>query len=94
MAIGIAEILQQLCRVRVQVITVCGVFSGNGALESVNDVAMVLGSRDPVAALGRIAYPGRLPLLPLTNWNRWHLQGAGAFSTQSPAENFPLRTPR
>jgi hypothetical protein len=53
------------------VITVCGVFSGNGALESVNDVAMVLGSRDPVAALGRIAYPGRLPLLPLSNWNRW-----------------------
>ena len=71
MAIGIAEILQQLCRVRVQVITVCGVFSGNGALESVNDVAMVLGSRDPVAALGRIAYPGRLPLLPLSNWNCW-----------------------
>ena len=56
---------------KVQVITVCGVFSGNGALESVNDVAMVVGSRDPVAALGRIAYPGRLPLLPLSNCNRW-----------------------
>lgn len=71
MAIGTAEILQQLCRVRVQVITVCGVFSGNGALASVEDVAMVVGTRDPVAALGRIAYPGRLSLLPLTNWNRW-----------------------
>ena len=71
MAIGTAEILQQLCRVRVQVITICGVFSGNGALESVNDVAMVVGSQDPVAALGRIAYPGRLSLLPLSNWNRW-----------------------
>jgi hypothetical protein len=32
---------------------------------------MVVGTRDPVAALGRIAYPGRLSLLPLTNWNRW-----------------------
>lgn len=71
MAIGIAEILQQLCRVRVQVITVCGVFSGNGDLESVNDVAMVVGSHDPVAALGRIAYPGRLSLLPLSKWNLW-----------------------
>ena len=71
MAIGTAEILQQLCRVRVQVITICGVFSGNGELESVNDVAMVVGSQDPVAALGRIAYPGRLSLLPLSNWNRW-----------------------
>ena len=71
MAIGTAEILQQLCRVRVQVITICGVFSGNGELESVNDVAMVVGSQDPVAALGRIAYPGRLSFLPLSNWNCW-----------------------
>ena len=47
------------------VITACGVFSGNGALETIRDVAMVVGSRDPVAALGRIAYPGRLSLLPL-----------------------------
>ena len=29
------------------------------------------GSRDPVAALGRLAYPGRLLPLPLSNWNRW-----------------------
>jgi len=57
--------------VPVQVITVCGVFSGNGALETIRDVAMVVGSRDPVAALGRIAYPGRLSLLLLSNWNRW-----------------------
>ena len=71
MALGTAEILQQLCRVPVQVITVCGVFSGNGALETIRDVAMVVGSRDPVAALGRIAYPGRLSLLLLSNWNRW-----------------------
>ena len=35
------------------------------------DVAMVVGSRDVVAALGRIAYPGRLPFLFLSNWNRW-----------------------
>ncbi len=71
MAIGTAEMLQKLCSIPVQVITVCGVFSGNGALESINDVAMVIGSKDPVAAFGRLAYPGRLSLLPLTNWNRW-----------------------
>ena len=76
MAIGTAEILQQLCRVRVQVITVCGVFSGNGELESINDVAMVVGSHDPVAALGRIAYPGRLPLLLFSNWNCWQRRNA------------------
>lgn len=71
MAIGTAELLQQLCHVPVQVITVCGVFSGNGSLDAIKDVAMVVGSRDVVAALGRIAYPGRLPLLFLSNWNRW-----------------------
>lgn len=71
MAIGTAAMLQKICHVPVQVITVCGVFSGNGDLTSVDHVAMVVGSRDPVAALGRIAYPGRLVLLPLSNWNRW-----------------------
>lgn len=71
MAIGTAAMLQKLCHVPVQVITVCGVFSGNGDLSSVDHVAMLVGSRDPVAALGRLAYPGRLPLLPLSNWNRW-----------------------
>ena len=38
MAIGTAAMLQRLCRVPVQVITVCGVFSGNGDLESVDHV--------------------------------------------------------
>lgn len=71
MAIGAAAMLQKICHVPVQVITVCGVFSGNGDLTSVDHVAMVVGSRDPVATLGRIAYPGRLFLLPLSNWNRW-----------------------
>ena len=71
MAIGTAEMLQKLCCRPVQVISICGVFSGNAALESIQDVAMVVGSKDPVAAFGRLAYPGRLSLLPLTNWNRW-----------------------
>lgn len=73
MAIGTAAMLQKICRVPVQVITVCGVFSGNGDLSDIDHVAMVVGSRDPVAALGRLAYPGRLVLLPLSNWNRWQL---------------------
>ncbi|MFL0768700.1 MAG: alpha/beta hydrolase [Prochlorococcus sp.] len=71
MAIGTAEMLQRICRVPVQVITVCGVFSGNGELSEINRVATIVGSRDPVAAFGQIAYPGRLPLLPFSKWNRW-----------------------
>ena len=75
MAIGTAAMLQKLCHVPVQVITVCGVFSGNGDLETLDHVAMVVGEKDPVAAFGRIAYPGRSPLLPLSNWNRWLRHG-------------------
>ena len=76
MAIGTAALLQRICQVPVQVITVCGVFSGNGDLDSVEHVAMVIGSKDPIAAFGRIAYPGRLPMFPLTNWNKWCRRGA------------------
>lgn len=71
MAIGTAEMLQRICRVPVQVITVCGVFSGNGELNEINRLATIVGSKDPVAALGQLAYPGRLPVLPFSKWNRW-----------------------
>ena len=36
---------------------------------------MVVGSKDLIAAFARIAYPGRLPMLPLTNWNNWCRRG-------------------
>lgn len=69
MAMGMADYLRRLCRCPVRIITCCGVFSGNQLLEQVGAITMVVGSRDPVAAFGRIAYPGRSPLLPLSNWN-------------------------
>jgi len=70
MAMGVADYLRRICRCPVRIITFCGVFSGNQLLEEVSRIAMVVGSADPVAAFGRIAYPGRSPLLPLSNWNR------------------------
>jgi len=44
MAIVTADMLQRICQVPVQVIIVCGVFNGNGDLESLEHVAMVIGS--------------------------------------------------
>jgi hypothetical protein len=55
MAMAMADVLQVLCRCPVQIVTCCGVFSGNQRLDQVAGIAMVVGSRDPVAALGREA---------------------------------------
>ena len=75
MAMGMADVLQVICRCPVQIVTCCGVFSGNQRLSQVAGIAMVVGSRDPVAALGQLLFPGRSPLLPLSNWNKARLAG-------------------
>jgi hypothetical protein len=75
MAMGMADVLEVLCRCPVQILTCCGVFSGNQRLDQVTGIAMVVGSQDPVAALGPLLFPGRSPLLPLSNWNKACLAG-------------------
>jgi hypothetical protein len=75
MAMGMADVLQVLCRCPVQILTCCGVFSGNQRLDQVAGIAMVVGSRDPVAALGPLLFPGRSRLLPLSNWNKARFAG-------------------
>lgn len=70
MALGAADYLQRLCPVPLRVITLCGVFSGNHPLERLEAIGTVVGSRDPVAAFGRVAYPARSALAPLSPWRR------------------------
>ncbi|MEB3332290.1 MAG: alpha/beta hydrolase [Synechococcaceae cyanobacterium] len=70
MAFGVSDYLTRLCRTPVRIISVCGVFSGNHPLDRLSGIATVVGSRDPVAAFGNIAYPGRSPLLPGSRWRR------------------------
>ncbi|MEY3544562.1 MAG: hypothetical protein RLZZ106_1002 [Cyanobacteriota bacterium] len=70
MAMGVADYLRRITRAPVSIISFCGVFSGNQVLHQLTGITTIVGSKDPVAAFGRIAYPGRSPLLPLSNWNK------------------------
>jgi hypothetical protein len=76
MAMGVADYLRRISRAPVSIISFCGVFSGNQVVNSVAGITTIVGTHDPVAAFGRIAYPGRLPLLPLSNWNKALARGA------------------
>ncbi|MBM5806827.1 MAG: alpha/beta hydrolase [Cyanobacteria bacterium M_surface_10_m2_179] len=75
MAMGVADYLRRITQAPVSIISFCGVFSGNQVLDQLSGITTIVGSKDPVAAFGRIAYPGRSPLLPLSNWNK--AQAAG-----------------
>lgn len=75
MAMGVADYLRRLCRAPVSIVSFCGVFSGNQVLEQIAGITTIVGSRDPVAAFGQIAYPGRSFALPLSNWNRARARG-------------------
>lgn len=76
MAMGAADYLRRLCRTPVRIVTFCGVFGGNHRLDGVQGIVTIVGGRDPVAAFGNIAYPGRLPLLVFSSWNRAVSHGA------------------
>ena len=75
MAFGVADYLRRICHAPVGIITCCGVFSGNQVVQGLQGIHMLVGSRDPVAGLGPLAYPGRSPLLPLSNWNKAKRRG-------------------
>lgn len=75
MAMGLGDYLRRIADCRVRVVTFCGVFSGNQLLDNIGVITTINGSRDPVAAFGRVAFPGRLALLPLSNWNRARARG-------------------
>jgi hypothetical protein len=70
MAFGVADYLSRMVQVPLHIISFCGVFSGDHALERVASISTVVGDRDPVAAFSNIAYPGRTPLLPFSRWRR------------------------
>lgn len=68
-AMATAEYLRRLAQSDVVLITLCGVFSANHELSKLASITTVVGTEDPVAAIGQIAYPGRLPILKNSRWN-------------------------
>jgi hypothetical protein len=69
-ALGAAEYLRRLTNSKIKIMTLCGVFSANHELEKITSISTLVGTADPVAAIGRIAYPGRLPIVRNSNWNQ------------------------
>jgi len=100
MAMGVGDYLRRITRSAVSIVSFCGVFSGNQQLHQLAGITQIVGSHDPVAAFGRLAYPGRLPLLPLSNWNkawaqgqiqRWEIAGLNHNGSRGPfADRFRL----
>lgn len=74
-ALGAAEYLRRLTDSEIKVVTLCGVFSANHELEQITTISTLVGSADPVAAIGQIAYPGRLPIVINSNWNQTIIAG-------------------
>lgn len=68
-AMATAEYLRRLTQSDVILITLCGVFSANHELSKLASITTVVGTDDPVAAIGQIAYPGRLAMIKTSRWN-------------------------
>lgn len=69
MAIGSASVLS-LLGVPVDVVSVGGVFAADRGLDQIRHLWDLRGSRDRVRRLALIAFPGRLPVMRSSPWNR------------------------
>ena len=74
MALGSAAYLSQMCKTKVSVFTLCGVYSGNQELKSLSKITTIQGLKDPVAGLCRFLFPRRI-FYSLSKWTRAERSG-------------------
>ncbi len=69
MSMGSVSFLKQATGAPIEVISLAGVISGNTGAMEVERLYHLVGQKDGVEKLGPIMFPGRWPLLFLSNWN-------------------------
>ncbi len=74
-SMGALPHLRRLLQAPVEMISLGGVFAGNGGFLQAEHVYHLVGSRDPVERIGPVAFPGRWRWLGLSFWNRARRKG-------------------
>jgi predicted Abi (CAAX) family protease len=74
-AMGALPHLRRLLQAPVEVISLAGVFAGNGGFLDAEHVHHLVGSKDPVERIGPVAFPGRWHWQGLSFWNRARRKG-------------------
>lgn len=74
-ALGAARYLKEALETPVYVISVGGVLSDDPGISYVDHLYHLQGTRDRVAPLGALLYPGRWPFLGYSPWNRARKEG-------------------
>ncbi|NES07839.1 MAG: peptidase, partial [Okeania sp. SIO2F4] len=69
MSMGAVSFLKQATGAPIEVISLAGVISGNTGAMEVERLYHLVGEKDGVEKLGPIMFPGRWPIVFLSNWN-------------------------
>lgn len=84
MSMGAVPYLKQALNAPVDVISLAGVISGNTGAMAVQQLYHLVGEKDIVERVGPIMFPGRWPLLFLSNWNCGKRRGKIALISLGP----------
>ncbi|NEP84327.1 MAG: hypothetical protein F6K39_43175 [Okeania sp. SIO3B3] len=96
MSMGAVPFLKQATGASIEAISLAGVISGNTGAMVVERLYHLVGEKDSVERLGPIMFPGRWPIMFLSNWNRAKRRGKISFislgSVAHNAETGPMGT--
>ncbi len=93
MSMGAVSFLKQALDTPIEVISLAGVISGNAPATKVEHLYHLVGEQDQVERLGPIMFPGRWPLLFLSNWNRAKRRGKISLISLGPVAHNGLKGP-
>ncbi|NEP86236.1 MAG: peptidase [Okeania sp. SIO2C2] len=84
MSMGAVPFLKQATGAPIEAISLAGVISGNTGAMVVERLYHLVGEKDSVERLGPIMFPGRWPIMFLSNWNHAKRRGKISFISLGP----------